>query len=55
MLNGNGNRAFEYYMAYLPANYNDKAEIREIEPYVYQSKVHTVKIVPASGHQDYPG
>ena len=32
---GRGDRAFEYYKAYLPAAYNDRAEIREIEPYVY--------------------
>ncbi|MEN8193483.1 MAG: N,N'-diacetylchitobiose phosphorylase, partial [Bacteroidota bacterium] len=32
---GHGNRAFDYYKAYLPSAYNDKAEIRETEPYVY--------------------
>ncbi len=32
---GRGDRAFEYYKAYLPAAYNDRAEIRQIEPYVY--------------------
>ncbi|MFP4547134.1 MAG: GH36-type glycosyl hydrolase domain-containing protein [Fidelibacterota bacterium] len=32
---GKGNRAYEYLKAYLPAAYNDNAEIREIEPYVY--------------------
>ena len=32
---GRGDQAFEYYKAYLPAAYNDKAEIRRIEPYVY--------------------
>jgi cellobiose phosphorylase len=34
-ISGNGERAFQYYNSYLPAAYNDKAEIREIEPYVY--------------------
>jgi len=32
---GNGNRAFKNYKAYLPASYNEKAEVRQIEPYVY--------------------
>ncbi len=31
---GNGNRAYEYCKAALPAAYNDKAEIRQSEPYV---------------------
>ncbi len=31
---GHGNQAYEYLRAYLPAAYNKKAEIREIEPYV---------------------
>ena len=31
----NNQRAFNYYKAYLPASYNDKCEVREIEPYVY--------------------
>lgn len=31
---GNGNRAYEYCKAALPASYNDKAEIRQAEPYV---------------------
>ena len=34
-INGHGNQAFRYYESYLPATYSDKAEIREIEPYVY--------------------
>lgn len=32
---GNGNRAFDYYKSFLPAAFNNKAEIRETEPYVY--------------------
>lgn len=32
---GRGNRAYQYYKAYLPSAYNNKAEIRETEPYVY--------------------
>ena len=31
---GNGNRAYEYCKAALPAAYNDRAEIRQCEPYV---------------------
>jgi cellobiose phosphorylase len=32
---GHGNRAYKNYRNYLPAAYNDRAEIRQIEPYVY--------------------
>jgi N,N'-diacetylchitobiose phosphorylase len=31
---GNGDRAWEYYRASMPAAYNDRAELRESEPYV---------------------
>ena len=31
---GNGDRAYEYCKAAIPAAYNDKAEIRQSEPYV---------------------
>jgi cellobiose phosphorylase len=31
---GNGNRAYEYFHASMPAAYNDRAEIRQMEPYV---------------------
>lgn len=31
---GNGDLAFEYYRAFMPAAYNDCAEVRQIEPYV---------------------
>lgn len=34
-MQGNGNRAYAYYRSFLPAAFNDKAEIRETEPYVY--------------------
>ncbi len=37
---GNGNQAYEYLRAYLPAAYNTKAEIREIEPYVVCQSTH---------------
>lgn len=32
---GRGDQAFEYYKAFLPSAYNDRAELRQIEPYVY--------------------
>jgi N,N'-diacetylchitobiose phosphorylase len=31
---GHGDRAYEYYRASMPAAYNDRAELRQIEPYV---------------------
>ena len=37
---GNGNQAFEYLRSYLPAAYNTKAEVREIEPYVVCQSTH---------------
>ncbi len=40
-LNGNGNKAFEYFCAYMPATMNTRAEIREIEPYVYCQSTHS--------------
>ena len=32
---GHGRRAYQIFRAYMPASYNEIAEIREIEPYVY--------------------
>jgi len=37
---GHGNRAYKYLRAYMPAAYNHKAEIREIEPYVVCQSTH---------------
>lgn len=34
IMNGNGDRAYEYCKAALPAAYNDRAEVRQSEPYV---------------------
>jgi N,N'-diacetylchitobiose phosphorylase len=31
---GNGDRAYDYYRAAMPAAYNDRAEVRQSEPYV---------------------
>jgi cellobiose phosphorylase len=33
-LAGHGDRAYEYYRAFMPAAYNSRAEIRQCEPYV---------------------
>jgi N,N'-diacetylchitobiose phosphorylase len=33
-LQGNGERAYQYYRACLPAAYNERAELRQAEPYV---------------------
>lgn len=40
-MNGNGNRAYEYFRAYMPAAMNSRAEIRETEPYVYCQSTHS--------------
>jgi len=37
---GHGNRAYQTFRAYMPSAYNEKAEIREIEPYVYCQFTH---------------
>ncbi len=38
---GNAERAYRYYRAYMPAAYNDRAEIRQIEPYVHCQSTHS--------------
>ena len=38
---GRPERAHAYYQAYLPAAYNDRAEIRQIEPYVHCQTTHS--------------
>ncbi|MDR3526420.1 MAG: hypothetical protein P4L57_04005 [Rhizomicrobium sp.] len=38
---GHGDRAYQYYRATMPAAWNDRAETREIEPYVYCQFTHT--------------
>jgi len=37
---GNGDRAYKFHSAYLPAKFNDRAEIRGIEPYVHGQSTH---------------
>jgi len=39
---GQGNRAFKYFRSSLPASFNDKAEIRGSEPYVYSQYTHSI-------------
>ena len=38
---GHGNEAFAYFRAYMPAAYNNRAEVRQIEPYVYCQFTHS--------------
>jgi N,N'-diacetylchitobiose phosphorylase len=39
-IRGNGIRAFDYYKSFMPGSYNTRAEIRQIEPYVYSQSTH---------------
>ena len=39
---GHGNRAFKYFRSSMPASFNDKAEIRGSEPYVYSQYTHSI-------------
>jgi len=50
---GNGARAHEYYRSYLPARYNDSAEVRQVEPYVYCQFTHG-KASPRFGQSRNP-
>ncbi len=50
---GNGNRAYEYHSNYLPAKFNDKAEIRGSEPYVHCQSTHA-KYSPMHGAARLP-
>ncbi len=50
---GHGDRAYEYFRASLPAAYNSKAEVREIEPYVYCQFTHS-KYSPRAGAARVP-
>ena len=38
---GNGERAYRHYRAYMPAAQNDRAEVREIEPFVHCQSTHS--------------
>jgi cellobiose phosphorylase len=50
---GNGNSAYEYFRKYMPSAYNTKAEIRQIEPYVYCQSTHS-KSSPRYGNSRVP-
>ena len=50
---GNGDRAFQYYRAFMPAAYNTKAQIRQIEPYVNCQFTHS-KYSPHFGASRLP-
>ena len=50
---GHGNQAYEYLRTYLPAAYNTKAEIREIEPYVVSQSTHA-RYSPKTGASRLP-
>jgi cellobiose phosphorylase len=39
---GDGDRAYEYYRASMPAAYNERAELRQIEPYVQGQTTYSV-------------
>lgn len=38
---GRGDKAYQIYKSYLPASFNDRAEIRQSEPYVYSQSTHS--------------
>ncbi len=50
---GHGEQAFKYYQAFMPAAYNTKAEVREIEPYVNCQFTHS-KYSPRFGASRLP-
>jgi N,N'-diacetylchitobiose phosphorylase len=39
---GNSDRAYEYFRATMPAAYNDRAEVRQIEPYVQGQTTYSI-------------
>ncbi len=50
---GHGNQAYQYFKTFMPSAYNDKAEIRQIEPYVYCQSTHS-KTSPRYGASRLP-
>lgn len=50
---GNGDQAYKYYRSFMPAAFNTKAEIRQIEPYVYCQYTHS-KYSPRYGASRLP-
>lgn len=50
---GNGNRAYDYLRTFMPAAFNEKAEVRESEPYVFCQSTHS-KYSPRYGASRLP-
>jgi len=50
---GNGNRAYRYLRTFMPAAFNEKAEVRESEPYVFCQSTHS-KYSPRYGASRLP-
>jgi N,N'-diacetylchitobiose phosphorylase len=50
---GHGEQAYDYFRAFMPSAYNNKAEIRGIEPYVYCQSTHS-KYSPRYGASRIP-
>ncbi len=50
---GRGDQAYHYYRAFMPASYNTKAEIRQVEPYVNCQFTHS-KYSPRFGASRLP-
>lgn len=50
---GRGDRAYRYFRAYLPAAYNNRAHLRQIEPYVYCQFTHS-RYSPRAGASRLP-
>jgi cellobiose phosphorylase len=50
---GNGNRAYQYLRTFMPAAFNEKAEVRESEPYVFCQSTHS-KYSPRYGASRLP-
>ncbi len=52
-LQGQGELAYRFYRAFMPAAFNTKAEIRQIEPYVYSQSTHS-RYSPRFGNARVP-
>ncbi len=50
---GDGDRAYFYYRSFLPSAQNDRADIREIEPYVHCQSTHS-QFSKKTGHSRVP-
>ncbi|MBE0640484.1 MAG: N,N'-diacetylchitobiose phosphorylase, partial [Bacteroidales bacterium] len=52
-MQGNGDRAYRYFRASMPAAYNDRAELRQIEPYVQGQTTYST-FSPRAGNTRTP-